>query len=84
MKALSWLGWVALAVLAVFCIGTIALHRGETISAMWLVVASVSVFTIAYRFYGLYIARNALMVDATRATPAWRSRPSSMSSSTRS
>ncbi|QSX75122.1 carbon starvation protein A [Lysobacter arenosi] len=72
MKALSWLGWVALAVLAVFCIGTIALHRGETISAMWLVVASVSVFTIAYRFYGLYIARNALMVDATRATPAWR------------
>jgi len=72
MKALSWLGWVALAILAVFCIGTIALHRGETISAMWLVVASVSVFTIAYRFYGLYIARNALMVDATRATPAWR------------
>ncbi|MFC3816471.1 carbon starvation CstA family protein [Lysobacter sp. GCM10012299] len=72
MKALSWLGWVALAILAVFCIGTIALHRGETISAMWLVVASVSVFTIAYRFYGLYIARNALIVDATRATPAWR------------
>ncbi|MGO4221071.1 carbon starvation CstA family protein [Lysobacter sp. TAF61] len=72
MKALSWLGWVAVAVLAVFCIGTIALHRGETISAMWLVVASVSVFTIAYRFYGLYIARNALMVDPTRATPAWR------------
>lgn len=72
MKALSWLGWVAVAILAVFCIGTIALHRGETISAMWLVVASVSVFTVAYRFYGLYIARNALMVDATRATPAWR------------
>ncbi|HEY5851680.1 MAG TPA: carbon starvation CstA family protein [Lysobacter sp.] len=72
MKALSWLGWVAVAVLAVFCIGTIALHRGETISAMWLVVASVSVFTIAYRFYGLYIARTALMVDPTRATPAWR------------
>ncbi|HEY5805655.1 MAG TPA: carbon starvation CstA family protein [Lysobacter sp.] len=72
MKALSWLGWVAVAVLAVFCIGTIALHRGETISAMWLVVASVSVFTIAYRFYGLYIANTALMVDPTRATPAWR------------
>ena len=53
MKALSWLGWIAVAVLAVFCIGTIALHRGETINAMWLVVAAVSVFTIAYRFYGL-------------------------------
>ncbi len=72
MKGLSWLGWSALAVLAAFCLGTIALHRGETISAMWLVVAAVSVFTIAYRFYGLYIARNALLVDATRATPAWR------------
>jgi carbon starvation protein len=72
MKVLSWLGWAALAVLAAFCLGTIALHRGETISAMWLVVAAVSVFTIAYRFYGLYIARNALMVDASRATPAWR------------
>src|SRR5688572_5274907 len=72
MKGLSWLGWAALAVLAAFCLGTIALHRGETISAMWLVVAAVSVFTIAYRFYGLYIARNALLVDAGRATPAWR------------
>lgn len=72
MKGLSWLGWAALAVLAAFCLGTIALHRGETISAMWLVVAAVSVFTIAYRFYGLYIARNALLVDASRATPAWR------------
>lgn len=72
MKSFSWLGWAALAVLAAFCIGTIALHRGETISAMWLVVAAVSVFTIAYRFYGLYIAKNALMIDPTRATPAWR------------
>lgn len=72
MKGFSWLGWAALAVLAAFCIGTIALHRGETISAMWLVVAAVSLFTIAFRFYGLYIARNALMIDPTRATPAWR------------
>lgn len=72
MKGLSWLGWAALAVLAAFCIGTIALHRGETISAMWLVVAAVSTFTIAFRFYGLYIAHNALGIDPTRATPAWR------------
>ena len=70
MKGLSWLGWAALAVLAAFCIGTIALHRGETISAMWLVVAAVSTFTIAFRFYGLYIANNALGIDPTRATPA--------------
>ena len=72
MKALSWLGWVALAVFAAFCLGTIALHRGETISAMWLVAASVSVFAIAYRFYALFIANTALRIDPTRATPAWR------------
>jgi carbon starvation protein len=65
------LGWVALAVLAAFSLGTIALHRGETINAMWLVVASVSVFTIAYRFYARHIAVRALGIDATRATPAW-------------
>jgi len=72
MKSLSWLGWAVLAVLAAFCIGTIALHRGETINAIWLVVAAVATFTVAFRFYGLYIARNALMIDGSRATPAWR------------
>ena len=36
--------WVALAALAAVCLGTIALQRGETISAMWLVAAAVSVF----------------------------------------
>ncbi|KQY51122.1 carbon starvation CstA family protein [Lysobacter sp. Root494] len=72
MKPLSWLGWAALAVVAAFCLGAIALHRGETINAIWLVVASASIFTIAFRFYGLYIARNALVIDPSRATPAWR------------
>ena len=72
MKGLAWIGWAALAVLATFALGTIALHRGETISAMWLVVASVSVFTIAFRFYAQFIAHRALGVDPTRATPAWR------------
>ena len=72
MKGLSWVAWVALAVLAAFSLGTIALHRGETINAMWLVVAAVSIFTIAYRFYGRFIAVHALGIDPARATPAWR------------
>ncbi|HEY0662465.1 MAG TPA: carbon starvation CstA family protein [Lysobacter sp.] len=72
MKHLAKLGWAALAILAAFCLGTIALQRGETISAMWLVVAAVSVFTIAYRFYGRFVATRALGIDPTRATPAWR------------
>ncbi len=72
MQRFSWIFWALLALLAAFCLGTIALQRGETISAMWLVAAAVSVFAIAYRFYGRYIAGRALGVDPSRATPAWR------------
>ncbi|GAB3377442.1 carbon starvation CstA family protein [Lysobacter fragariae] len=64
--------WALLTVLATVSLGTLALQRGESVSAMWLVAAAVSVFAIAYRFYGRYIATKALGVDATRATPAWR------------
>lgn len=72
MQRYSWIFWGLLSVLAAFCLGTLALQRGESISAMWLVVASVSIFAIAYRFYGRYIAQRALGVDSARATPAWR------------
>jgi carbon starvation protein CstA len=72
MQRFSWIFWSLLALLAAFCLGTIALQRGETISAIWLVAAAVSVFAIAYRFYGRYIAQRALGIDPSRATPAWR------------
>ncbi|HJW46777.1 MAG TPA: carbon starvation CstA family protein, partial [Lysobacter sp.] len=72
MQRYSWIFWALLALLAAFCLGTIALQRGETISAIWLVAAAVSVFAIAYRFYGRYIAERALGIDPSRATPAWR------------
>ncbi|AKQ70560.1 Carbon starvation protein A [Myxococcus hansupus] len=64
------LGWVLLAAVGAVSLGTIALHRGESINAIWLVVASVSVYLIGYRFYGSFVARKALAVDPTRATPA--------------
>ncbi|NOJ93476.1 carbon starvation protein A [Corallococcus sp. CA049B] len=66
------LGWVALALAGAFCLGVVALHRGESISAIWLVVASVAVFMLGYRFYGRFIAEKALQVDPSRATPAER------------
>ncbi len=64
------LGWLAVAVVGAFALGTIALHRGEPINAVWLVVAAVCVYLIAYRFYSLYIARRVLRLDAERVTPA--------------
>ena len=69
---ISKIGWLALAVLGAFCLGTVALHRGETINAVWLVTAAVSILFIAYRFYSRFIDQRALRPDPTRATPAWR------------
>jgi carbon starvation protein len=64
------LGWALVAVVGAFCLGTVALHRGETINATWLVVASVCVYMLGYRFYGRFIADRALRLDPSRATPA--------------
>ncbi len=65
-------GWGLLSLFAAYCLGTVALSRGETISAFWIVAAAVSIFAIGYRFYSKYIADYALRLDPTRATPAWR------------
>jgi carbon starvation protein CstA len=70
MKSFSKLAWAALAVVAAFCLGTVALRRGEPINALWIVVAAVSVYLIAYRYYSLFIAYKVMRLDPTRATPA--------------
>ena len=70
MKGFSKLGWAALALLGAFCLGTVALRRGEQINALWIVVAAVSIYLIAYRFYSLFIADKVMQLDPTRATPA--------------
>ncbi|WP_064747102.1 carbon starvation CstA family protein [Lysobacter firmicutimachus] len=67
---LGKLGWAALAVLGAFCLGTIALRRGEHINALWIVVAAVSIYLVAYRYYSLFIADKVMQLDPTRATPA--------------
>lgn len=64
--------WGVLALVGAMCLGTIALHRGETINALWLVAAATSIFLIAHRFYARFIAEKALGLDPTRATPAVR------------
>jgi len=66
------LGWAVVALLGASALGFIALKRGESISAIWIVIAAVCVYLIAYRYYSLYIARNVLGLDARRLTPAQR------------
>jgi len=72
MKLLHRIGWALLSLLAAASLGTLALSRGETISAAWVVAAALSSFAIGYRFYARYIAARTLALDPTRATPAWR------------
>lgn len=64
--------WLLVALLGAAAFGGIALNRGESINALWLITAAVCVYALAYRFYAAWIAAKVLMVDATRATPAER------------
>ncbi|UNP88226.1 carbon starvation protein CstA [Aeromonas encheleia] len=66
------LGWVLMALVGASSLGYIALNRGEQINALWIVVAAVCVYLIAYRYYGLFIAKRVLGVDGSRMTPAVR------------
>ena len=52
--------------------GVLALHRGETISAAWLVLASVGTYLVAYRLYSRFLAYRVFGLDNRRATPAER------------
>lgn len=64
--------WIATSALGALAWGVLALHRGETISAAWLVLAAVGTYLVAYRFYARFLATRVLGVDPRRATPAER------------
>src|SRR5215831_18293540 len=64
--------WGAIAGAGALALATIALHRGEAISAMWLVVAVLCCYALGYRFYSKFVAARVLTLDAMRATPAER------------
>ena len=70
--ALSWLLWLGVALLGAVALGTVALTRGEPVNAVWLVIAAVCTYLVAYRFYSLFIARSVLRLDPARPTPAMR------------
>jgi len=71
-KALGILGWAIVALLGAVAVGTVAVHRGEPINALWLVVAATCCYALGYRFYSKFIAVKILALDGLRATPAER------------
>ena len=64
--------WIAVAILGAVSLGIVALSRGETINAVWLVASALCTYLIAYRYYGKFIAERVLRLDAKRLTPAQR------------
>ncbi|WP_217214178.1 carbon starvation CstA family protein [Streptomyces sp. AC550_RSS872] len=71
-SAKSILLWTAVSLLGAVAWGVLALARGERISAVWLVIAALGSYAIAYRFYARFVARRVLEPDDRRATPAER------------
>jgi carbon starvation protein len=71
-KTLKVLVWSLVAAAGAGALCVVALHRGETINAGWLVVAAICTYAVAYRFYARHIARKVMALDNTRATPAER------------
>ena len=70
MKFWQKILWAAVAVIGAWCFGVLALNKGESISAVWLVVASACIYLIGYTFYGRFIAYRVFELDDRRATPA--------------
>ncbi len=73
MKAFwSRAGWAGVALLGTAALANVALARGESLNALWLITAAICVYLIGYRFYAAWIAASVLTIEATRATPAER------------
>jgi carbon starvation protein len=66
------LAWLAVSLLCALALAAIALHRGESISALWLVIAALCSYALGYRFYSKFLAARVLAWDGLRATPAER------------
>ncbi len=71
-KIITWATWLCVILIGAITFGAIALHHGETINAIWLVIASVLVLTISYRYYSLFIANRVLSLNPNTITPAVR------------
>jgi len=71
-RIVAYLLWPVIAIAGAFSFAALALGRGESVNAVWLVTAAVTVYLIAYRFYSKYIAERVLQLDDDRITPAVR------------
>jgi carbon starvation protein len=70
MRLLRALAWIGVGLAGAYALATIAVWRGETVNAVWFLVAAVAVYAVAYRFYSAFLAAKVFALDACRPTPA--------------
>ncbi len=73
-RLIDRLVWVVISILAAFCLGAIAIHRGESVNSFWLVVGAACTYAVGFRFYARWIGSRVMSLDNDRATPAERLR----------
>ena len=64
--------WGGISALGAAAFGVLALSRGETVNAAWLLTAAVCTYAVGYRFYSRFLATRVFGLDDRRATPAER------------
>ena len=64
--------WSLVAAAGAASFAWLALSRGESVNAAWLLVAAVCTYAVAYRFYSRFIASRIFALDPARPTPAVR------------
>jgi carbon starvation protein len=62
--------WIGVSLLGVAAVAVAAFQRGEPVNALWLVVAGVCSFAVAYRFYSAWLCAKVLTIDDRRAPAA--------------
>jgi len=72
MRTLRCGAWMLVALAGAIALAMVGLARGEQISVVWLLIAAVATYAVAYRFYSKFLAARVLMLDDRRQTPAER------------
>lgn len=67
---LSLAGWIGVGFLGAGSLAVLAWSRGEQINALWMIIASVCVFALAYRFHSAWLMAKVLTINDERLTPA--------------
>src|SRR6185295_10990845 len=69
-----WVVWALIALVGSVALAFVTglLNPAEKVNGLWLVVAAACIYSLAFRYYGRFLARRVLELDDARLTPAFR------------